>query len=1366
MGARWVGALVGLWGLLAAPVAARAVTSEGLALLGADVLHAQGIRGQGQKVAVLSYGFEGYAALQGTELPAAVVVQSFRSGASMTGGRLGLAAAEVVHDVAPDATLALVAFEDPAQLVSALQWTASQGYDVAVVSATFEGWEPNDGTGPVAAAANAARAAGVIVVADAGPFGDAHYLGTYEQWGYNSLHSFGESPYLFLGGDATSCAMLSQGMPIDVTLVWNDWGNNPASPKSDEDYDLFLYSYDGSSFTYVAKSDVTQNGNDAPVENVTATAEGDLCYAVQVDNYLASGSETLHLYSFFQPFESDLQHPEQSVITPCVASGVLCVGATDLTDALEPYSGRGPSVPNEQSGAQTQKPDLVAPDGVQTATFAPDAYYDPALSAAHVAGAAALALQLSNGDPAAAEALLKGQAVDLGVPGFDTSFGHGRVHLQPTCPVEGCDDGLACTDDRCDVGACVHVPLAGWCAIGGVCVEVGARQPGDACHVCSAANPTAWSPEIDGTGCDDGLFCTVGDTCAGGACQGGPARSCPTSDDPCSSSACDEGADACVATQRPNGERCGAAGDACTWSECWWGTCALQQAANHAPCADGDACTAGDECLMGSCVPGSPVACDQAPACRASAGCNPATGACEYPAGSDGQPCADDGDACSVDTCVAGTCAHAAVPDDCGGRQCGPSPSGCHACGACAEGLGCGVDGLCTDQCAGVACDPCQACQGGACVPLPDGAACAGDGNPCTTDACLGGACLHAALSDGATCDDGDACTHGDACVSGACVSGAPVTCAPPAECQTGGACDPATGSCRYDTAPDWGACPDDGNACTDDVCLGATCRHNARVDGAPCTADAFGCTVDACSAGQCLHPVSDACLIGGACRADGEADPANACLSCRPTVSKYAWAPNDGAACDDGDRCTLADACAAGACLGGAPVDCGPAAPCHLAPTCDPATGQCTSAVGADGAACDDGLTCTFGDKCLHGLCKPGAAPDCGDWDGPCTVGTCLEEAGGCAASPKPEGTLCGGGAACSGGVLFPGTACDDAGECMPQAEQPCAPYAVCASAVACATSCVGDDDCVEGAACLGGECRANGAPVADAGGDQQAGEGVSVTLDGRASSDPDGDPLTFAWSQVSGPSVDLDDPTLDTPSFVAPGVTSDQPLVFQVVVSDPWLASAPAVATVTVQNTVNEPPVADAGTDVSANEGDLVSLYGTGSSDPNADPLTYLWSEQDGVTFTLDDPTAAIAIFRAPLVNGDQVVVLKLVVNDGQANSAPDTATVTIRDLDGPPPADDGSGKDVVPPDLSGDEPDTSTAEAPGWTLDAGTLDTAPEASGSGTASGCTTGGSTPVSLVVLLSTFVALGLALRRGAHRKPEQRSVTGRGSEPR
>lgn len=80
------------------------------------------------------------------------------------------------------------------------------------------------------------------------------------------------------------------------------------------------------------------------------------------------------------------------------------------------------------------------------------------------------------------------------------------------------------------------------------------------------------------------------------------------------------------------------------------------------------------------------------------------------------------------------------------------------------------------------------------------------------------------------------------------------------------------------------------------------------------------------------------------------------------------------------------------------------------------------------------------------------------------------------------------------------------------------------------------------------------NSAPVANAGPDQTVDENSTVSLDGSFSHDPNGDILSYSWSQISGPSVSLDDSSIDKPSFQAPSVNpgDNVALVFELTVTD----------------------------------------------------------------------------------------------------------------------------------------------------------------------------------------------------------------------
>jgi F5/8 type C domain/PKD domain len=94
------------------------------------------------------------------------------------------------------------------------------------------------------------------------------------------------------------------------------------------------------------------------------------------------------------------------------------------------------------------------------------------------------------------------------------------------------------------------------------------------------------------------------------------------------------------------------------------------------------------------------------------------------------------------------------------------------------------------------------------------------------------------------------------------------------------------------------------------------------------------------------------------------------------------------------------------------------------------------------------------------------------------------------------------------------------------------------------------------------------NRAPVANAGPDQTVNSGVLVTLDGSGSSDPDGDQIKLAWSQTSGPTVILSNPSVLKPTFTSPlGLTADTPLTFNLQVTDQGGLSATDSVQITVK-------------------------------------------------------------------------------------------------------------------------------------------------------------------------------------------------------
>ncbi|MUW14087.1 hypothetical protein GJ633_05005, partial [Halorubrum sp. CBA1125] len=95
------------------------------------------------------------------------------------------------------------------------------------------------------------------------------------------------------------------------------------------------------------------------------------------------------------------------------------------------------------------------------------------------------------------------------------------------------------------------------------------------------------------------------------------------------------------------------------------------------------------------------------------------------------------------------------------------------------------------------------------------------------------------------------------------------------------------------------------------------------------------------------------------------------------------------------------------------------------------------------------------------------------------------------------------------------------------------------------------------------------------------------------------------------------------------------------------------------------NSPPTADAGSDVTVNEGTSVTLDASGSDDQDDDSLTYSWLQTSGTSVTLSDTSAEQPTFTAPEVSGSETLAFEVEVDDGQATDT-DTVSVTVQDTD----------------------------------------------------------------------------------------------------
>ncbi|MCY4637871.1 MAG: PKD domain-containing protein, partial [Acidobacteria bacterium] len=200
---------------------------------------------------------------------------------------------------------------------------------------------------------------------------------------------------------------------------------------------------------------------------------------------------------------------------------------------------------------------------------------------------------------------------------------------------------------------------------------------------------------------------------------------------------------------------------------------------------------------------------------------------------------------------------------------------------------------------------------------------------------------------------------------------------------------------------------------------------------------------------------------------------------------------------------------------------------------------------------------------------------------------------------------------------------------------------------------------------------------PIADAGDDVEADPDERVTLDGSASTDPNGDRLTFAWTQVDGETVTLSGANSARLSFTAPAGAGV--LTFRLTVTDPnGLTDTDEVSVFVGSPPQAGRPVADAGDDVEVEPGARVTFNGANSSAPEDGSLSYTWQQLAGPSVRLDGAASAQVSFTAPREPG--VLVFRLTVTSEAGLTDTDDVRAIVGGLR-PPVADAGNDLEAEP-------------------------------------------------------------------------------------
>ena len=209
------------------------------------------------------------------------------------------------------------------------------------------------------------------------------------------------------------------------------------------------------------------------------------------------------------------------------------------------------------------------------------------------------------------------------------------------------------------------------------------------------------------------------------------------------------------------------------------------------------------------------------------------------------------------------------------------------------------------------------------------------------------------------------------------------------------------------------------------------------------------------------------------------------------------------------------------------------------------------------------------------------------------------------------------------------------------------------------------------------------NKPPVANAGLGQTVNAGDPIKLDGTASKDPDGNVTSYLWEQIAGSHITLNGTDTATPSFTAPSnVSTNTVLVFQLTVTDDKNATSISPVKITVKP-ANRSPIANAGVNQTVNAGDVITLDGSKSNDPDNDQIKYLWKQIAGTpVVTINGADKPIATFTAPNdLSSDTQLTFELTASDNKNGKSTATSQVTVKYVtpNKPPVADAGTDETV---------------------------------------------------------------------------------------